>query len=397
MNRLISMLLAGAMLGLPVAAHADEVNLTFAGDQYTAGQNATVETAVAHDAFAAGYDVSLAAPVAGDAHLAGFNVGSTSDVAGDLYAAGFAITVTGKVGGDLTAFGNSVNLHSSAPVPGNARLGGQNVVVGSAVDGSALITAQNLTLDAPIAGDLQFLGEALSFGPAAKVTGKILIQGPKPIAVPESVASADRVTFQQVASPDYASEAGRTAETAVKGFWPAFWTMAMWWAVLLVIGAACIALLPRGVAAMHIVAEKRPFRNLSLGVLAFASVVGLVPVFALTLVGIFLLPFVLVFVFVACSLAYLAGVYFAGVQLAKAFMPVVSNARKLGVFAVAIIAAALIGMIPVAGWLASLAFVAFGFGVIAVVLMVRWSRKDAARLEPATPAAAPLAATPGAI
>jgi hypothetical protein len=396
MHRLISMLLAGAILGLPLVAHADEVNLTFGGDQYTAGQNATVETAVAHDAFAAGYDVSLTAPVSGDAHLAGFYVSSGSEVSGDLYAAGFSVTVTGNVGGDLTAFGNSVTLRPSAPVPGNVRAGGQSVVIGSPVSGSALITAQNLTLDTAISGDLRFLGEALSFGPNAKVAGKVLIQGPKELSVPASVASADRVSFQQVASPNYMSEAGKTAETVVKGFWPAFWTMAMWWAVLLAIGAAFIALMPRGVTAMQIVAEKRPFRDLGLGVLAFASVVGLVPVFALTLVGIFLLPFVLVFVFVSSSLAYLAGVYFAGLRLAKAFMPVVSNTQKLGVLAVAIIAAALIGMIPVAGWLASLAFVAFGFGAIAMVLMVRWSRKDAMRLESQAPAA-PVAAVPGAI
>jgi hypothetical protein len=393
MNRLVSILVAGALLGLPLAASADEVNLAFGGDQYIAAQNAGIQTPVAHDAFAAGYDVSLSAPVSGDAHLGGFNVSSTSDVADDLYAAGFSVNVAGTVGGDLTAFGNSVTLRSTAPVPGNVRLVGQNVVLGSAVSGSALIAAENLNLDSAITGDLQFLGETLTFGPGAKVAGKVLIQGPKPIAVPETVASADRVTFEQIASPDYMSEAGKTAETVVKGFWPQFWSMAIWWGVLLVIGAGFIALMPRGLAAMQIVAEKRPFRNLGLGILAFASVIGLVPVFALTLVGIFLLPLVLVFVFVACSLAYLGGVYFAGVQLAKAFMLVASNLRRLGVLAASLIAAALIGMIPFAGWLASLAFVGFGFGVMAMVLMVRWSRKDAMRLQQGSPTAA----VPGAI
>lgn len=385
MNRLLTVFVAGALLGLPLAASADEVNLSFGGDQYTAGQTATIETAVPHDAFIAGYDVSLSAPVTGDAHLAGFNVATGADVTGDVYAGGFSVSIGSVVGGDVTAFGNSVILRSAAPVGGNARVGGQTVTIDTPVTGSALVTAQTLTLNAPISGDFNFLGETLTFGPNATVAGKVTIQAPKEIPVPASVASADRVTFKEVAAPNYMNEAGRTAETVVKGFWPQFWAMVGWWAILLVIGAAFIALLPRGVAAMQTIAEKRPFRNIGLGILAFASVVGLVPVVAITVIGIVLLPVVLIFAFVACSLAYLAGVYFAGLQLGRAFVRVETNLHRLAVLTVSIVVAALIGMIPFVGWLASLAFIAFGFGVIAVVLMVRWSRKDAARL--AAPAA----------
>ena len=37
-------------------------------------------------------------------------------------------------------------------------------------------------------------------------------------------------------------------------------------------------------------------------------------------------------------------------------------------------------MIPVAGWLLSLVLLVYGFGAMALVTMVRWSSKDAARL-----------------
>jgi hypothetical protein len=401
MNRFIPILLAGALVGLLASPSLGQqpdrdARLTFGGDQFTAGQQAVIDAPVAHDAFMAGYNVSLNAAVSGNAHLAGYHVNTNADVTGDIYAAGFAVTVGRTVGGDVTAMGNSVSLRTTAPVPGNARLAGANVSLASAVTGSALITAQTLTLDAPIAGDLAFYGENLIFGPGAKVGGTISIQAPKEIAVPATVASADRVTFTLLTSPDYMGEAGKTAENVVKGFWPVFWAAAMWWLLLLVVGAIFIALMPRGMAAMQTVSEKRPFRNFGLGILAFASVVGLVPVFAFTVIGLLLLPFVILFAVIACSLAYLTGLYFVGLRIARSFVAVETNAIRLTVLAGSLVVATLIGMIPVVGWFISLGLLTFGFGVIAVVLMVNWTTRDAARLHPGFPLAG-IPATPGAV
>jgi hypothetical protein len=75
-------------------------------------------------------------------------------------------------------------------------------------------------------------------------------------------------------------------------------------------------------------------------------------------------------------------------------MRIDANAQRLVVLAVSIVIAALIGMIPFAGWLVSLGFTTFGFGIVAMVLMVRWTRNDAVRLAPYgnTSPAAPTAA-----
>jgi hypothetical protein len=387
MKLALTVFIAGMLAGLPAASA--QQSFTIGGDQFTAGQNATIAAPVANDAFLAGYDVSLNAPVTGDAHVAGFNVTTGAGVDGDLYAAGFSVSVGSTLGGDLTTMGNTVTLRSPATMPGNARLLGQTVMVGSPIGGSLIATAQTLTLDAVVTGDFIFLGETLNFGTGAKVGGKLTIRAPRPIAVPESVASADRVVFEQVPMPDYMSEAGRTAEAAVKNVWPQVWAMIGWWVVLLAIGAAFIALMPKGVAALQTIAEKRPFRNLGVGLLAFASVIGLVPLVAITVIGIVLLPFVAIFIAIACSLAYLAGVYFTGTQIGKAFFRIDTNAQRLAVLAASIVIAALIGLIPFAGWLVSLGLTTFGFGVVAVVLMVRWSRDAAARLMTADAASAP--------
>lgn len=378
--------LAGALGSGP--ALADQVGLAFGGDTYAAGQTAAISDAVAHDAFLAGYSVTLSAPVNGNAHLAGYSVSSGAAVQGDVYAAGYSVAIDGTVGGDITAIGNTLLLRPTAPIPGNVRVAGAIVNLESAIQGSLLATAQTLTLNAPVTGDFSFYGETLTFGPAARVDGKVSIQAPKEIAVPASVASADRVSFQLLTSPDYASEAGKTAENIVKGFWFTVWAAAMWWLLLFVVGAACIALAPALVTQLQIVSATRPFRRLGLGVLTFASVVGLVPVAVMTLVGVLLVPFVLIFVVAACSLAYLAGVYFIGLRIATAVTPIETNGRRMVVLALSLVVGGLLTMVPFLGWFVTLVLLAFGFGIMAALTMASWSAGDSARLSGAAPAGA---------
>lgn len=389
--RTISRLLAIALLLFPgVALAQDGGRLTFGGDQFTAGQSAQVDAPVARDVFAAGYDVAVRAPVSGDVHLAGFNVSQVADATGDVYAAGFTVSVTGNVGGDVTAMGNTVSVASPQPVAGNLRIFGQTITVSSAVEGAALISGQTATLDSAVKGDLSFVGENLVFGPGARVDGKVTIRAPREIAVPTSVAAADRVAFEQMVAPDYAFEAGKTAEHAVRSIWPAVWGVGLWWLTLFVIGVLAITLLPRLTQSLESKGATRPFRRIAAGLVTFAAVVGLVPVLVLTIFGIFLVPFALVFVVLSCALAHLTGTYLVGVRVARALVSVESNLKRLGVLAVAIVVMGLLGTVPVLGWLLTLVVLCFGFGAIAALILGRLAASD-------RPVVAAVAQTPEAI
>ncbi|HEY9011620.1 MAG TPA: hypothetical protein VIN06_11425 [Devosia sp.] len=382
----VRLLLPFIILAGADAVLADEARLSFGGDQYVAGQAAGVASPVERDAFVAGYDVRLGSPVTGDAHLAGFNVSTDAPVGGDLYAAGSSVNVTNTVGGDVTAFGNTIAVRPDASVAGNTRLAGASVTLSAPINGSALITAQTLTLDAPVAGDLNFFGENIVFGPAAKIAGKVIIQAPKEIAVPATVAQPNQVTFTQLVAPDYAGEAGKTAEHVVKSAWPFVWATGAWWLVLCVVGLLFITLGGRTTAALEAASEPRSLRTFGLGVLGFAATIGLVPVFALTMIGIFLLPFVLVFVVLACALAYLFGTYLLGRRVAKAMIPVDTNLKRVGVLVVSVVLAGLVGMVPFIGWLATLALLAFGFGALARISVLR---RGGTELDPTSPSPLP--------
>ena len=380
MRHSIPILVLAAVSLVCAAARGEEASFGFGGDQFSGGQVVTIAEPVEHDAFAIGNDVSLAGPVSGDAHLAGYDVDVGAEVTGDVYATGFSVNASARIGGDLTAAGNSVTVTQGAPVGGNARLAASTVTLSAPVTGAALITAQTLTLDAPVSGDLRFYGENLNFGPNARVDGQLQIHAPREMNVPASVAPADRVAFELLREPDYVGEAGKSATNVIARFWPMFWMMTAWWLVLVVVGAAFIALLPRAVIAMQAASRRHPFRRLGLGFLAFAAVLGLVPALAFTVIGLLLVPFVLVFAVIACSLAYLAGVFFIGLRIATAFVRTDTNLRRLAVLAAALVAAALAGMIPFLGWLITLVIVLFGFGIAATAIMRRAPAPDAAPL-----------------
>lgn len=386
MKSIFSALVALAFVTVSASAQDGPPSLSFGGDQFVGGQNVSIAGPVDRDAFMAGNDVTLTGPVGGDAHLAGFDVNASAPVTGNIYAIGYSVEVTASVGGDLTAAGNNVSVRANAPVSGNARVAAQSVSIAAPVNGAALITAQTLNLDAPIAGDLRFYGERIEFGSGAQVAGTVEIFAPNAIDVPASVAAADRVTFTQFTSPDYVQEAGKTAaETVVRRFWPALWAAALGWLVLFVIGVALIAFAPRWLERLRVVSERRPFRNFGMGVLALAALLGLIPLVAITIIGLLVVPVLLVLIGILCVLGYLLGTYFVGVRIASAFTQVTTNVTRAVVLAASLVIAGLLAMVPVIGWLLSLILVIFGLGVMSVVLMVRWSARDAERLHDTAP------------
>jgi len=386
--RIIAWALTGLLL-FPAAARADQQNLQFGGDSYAAGDLLSVTQPTAHDAFLAGRDVTLSAPVADTAHLAGFNVVSTTDIGGSVYAVGYSVSIGGTVKGDVTAAGNSVSLNTTAPLPGSARLLGQTIRVDSEVDGAMLILGQNAVLNQPVKGDFNFFGESLTFGPSARIDGQVLIHAPRPITVPASVASQDRVVYTEMkSSPAPTDVAQNAVATVTKGIWLGLWGAALWSLLMVVVGALFIAFAPRLVAKYEALSARRPMRRIGLGILAFAAIIGLVPVVALTLVGLLVVPVLLIVAAIGWALAYLTGAYLVGYQLGSRMTRIDSVLKRIGVLAVSLAIAGLLSMIPFIGWLITLLLVVFGYGIITALIMTRWNDGDHA-VPPMVPAGSP--------
>jgi hypothetical protein len=351
-------------------AMADTDEMTLGGDVYVGGSGTTA-TAAARDLFVAGGTVTARGSAAGDGHFAGFDVGVETEVAGDVYAAGGAVTIRAAVGEDVTAMGMSVSLADSAGVGGNARLMGGSVVIEGPVAGALLATGGEVVIDAEIAGDVRVAAGELRFGPRARIGGRLDYAGPEELAIPATVIDPARVTFTRAAHMERMAEASREwggrEYPELPGAKAAFGFLVITIGFFVVLAAVALALAPDRVEAMRREALARPGVALLGGVVGLATVFGLVPVAAMTIVGIPLLPVVLLAALILWTLGYAFGVYVVALRVWTMMggeEP--AMAGRLGIYAAGLLVVALLNVVPFAGWALNFTLVLFGIGALAV-------------------------------
>ncbi len=364
MKTLIGVLVPLLAVASPALAD-DTERFSFGGDQYVAGQTATISNGVAHDAFAVGFNVNLTAPVAGDAHVAGFSVTVSGPVTDNVYAVGNTVSISGTVGRDVTAFGNVVTLTGNGPIGGNLRTAAASVTLDRPVDGSAMIAGAGISINAPIAGDLFLSGENVTFGDSAKVDGTIDIRGTREIEVPASVAPADRVSFTRIEQKDMASDVTGMVEHAATGS-RSGWIGAVFGALAIIIyGAVLLALFPRRTEIGFLTAMAKPWKSLLFGILAASAYIGLIPVLMAMLIGIPLVPFAVVLLILAALTGYVAGTYFVADRVLGAFSYDTDTLwKRIGALVIGLVAVWILAIIPFLGWLLQFGLGLFGLGAL---------------------------------
>ena len=361
-----------AAVALTQAEAADVVG----GDVFDAGADAIITGSPARDAFAAGFSATLDGTIAGDGHAAGFDVDLGGSVGADLYAAGASVSVASSVGEDLTASGFSVRLRASGSVEGNARLMGGSVRVDGPVGGSLMATGGTIALNAPVGGDVRMTAGDIDFGDDARIGGTLVYAAPEEIDIPESVIAADRVRYVQITSFEGFDGLRDMMEDRQRMFWPSFFAIAgafvVTLAFLIVVAAVFMAFLPRRVDQAFGLANGKPGLSLLAGFLAMALLFGLVPVSAMTLIGVPFVPIVVLLIAASWIAAYLLGAYTASMRLAGAFgVDASSNVAKLVVLTVGLIVLAILNFVPFIGWLINFAIMLLGLGAIALMLIGR--------------------------
>lgn len=388
------------LAALPLAAAAQTVSHSNGTDTFVADPSAALELAAPGDIFVTGGNVTLRGAARGDAHVAGFDLDVDGPVGGDLYAAGVNVALRAPVAEDATIAGWSVRLDADGSVAGNARLVGGTIVVDAPVTGALTVGGSDVTIDAAIGGDVWVTAESLQFGPRARIAGRLVYATVAPLAIPGDVIPADRVTFQPSALPDAMRDAREGLE---ERRWPAppgvlslISGGLLGVVFLLVAGGFFLALAPRLVEGTQAIAAARPGRSLLLGIGGLSLLLGLVPVLAITLIGLPLVPFAILLAVVGWVLGYLLGVYalvrrLAGNLGAQApaggaapAVPEASTplASRILLLAVGLIVAALLNFVPVLGWGINIAIVLLGLGAITARLLGRLSGRLGATMAP---------------
>ena len=372
------------------ASAGDRLNI--GGDAYVSGTSATLTEASPRDAFLSGFSATLSGWVEKDVTAAGFDVNIDAPVGSDVYAAGFSLNFSQPIGEDLTAAGFSIHVRDAASVAGNARLSAGSIVLDGPIAGSLVAAAGSLTLNNAVAGDTRLTVGKMDFGPAAKISGTLTYSAKAPIEIPASVISADRVHFEKLTMGNTAGTLGDTMVPGMKHLWPSFFAVlfaAIFGIAFLVVAAAVLfAFAPDSMERLKNDAAAAPVQSMVLGVLGLSASIGLVPVSAMTLIGIPLIPIAMLAIMALWITGYIVGAYALSMRVLASFREVpVTTAGRVVTLAVGLVIIALLNFIPFLGWIINLAVVFLGLGAIVGRLLRRLVLRDEPVLVPAGAAA----------
>ena len=357
-----------AAFGCVTAAGADPISTRNGTDTYFAGQQMNQAVNTVADTFIAARKVEVSGATGGDLHVSGLDVSVNTDTVGDLYAIGGTVVIRGAVAEDLTAAGFSLRTERGANTQGNARLMGNTVTVDGPIDGALSLMGRDVILNAAIRGDTRVLAQTLSFGPDAVVSGTLTYSTAEKMTVPSRVAPANRVVFEKVAGGRVWEEWDKMGEDMPA--LPTFASMMSGFVIsllfFLALGALMLGFMPKRLSKMRRSIAKAPGQTLMLGVIGLSILFGLVPIAALTIIGLPFVPIVLLAIIVVWTLGYALGAYSVAMRvwagLGGAADP--SNIARLLVFAAAILFVALLNFIPFVGWVANYTLVLLGIGAM---------------------------------
>jgi len=376
--RCLTKILASLALSA-TAAMADPQTLRNGDDLFLSGLSATETLTAPRDVLAAGAAVSLRGTVAADTHATGFDVEIEAATGGSVYAAGATVTLRGAIGHDLSATGFTVRTTPEAVTTGNARLSGGVLTIEGPVTGALTASGGEVVLNAAIGGDAVLAAGNLSFGPEARIGGTLRYFASAPVAIPASVIAADRVTFVETRMTerlrDMRDMLGRDRFPEMPGFMSLFAGFLVTLGFLALVGAAFLAFLPKPVETLRQSALARPGLCLVAGFLGLACLFGLMPVSAMTIVGLPLVPFVLLVTLVLWTLAYLLAAYVLALRLLAALGGQAEPGLwgRVGALVAGVVVVALLNFVPFLGWMINLTLVLWGLGAMVLMLAGRFA------------------------
>ncbi len=323
-------------------------------DIYLAGGSVDVQATVEGDVVAAGGSVSVAENVRGDAMIAGGNVMLRGRINDDVRAAGGTVTVDATIGDDaLIAAGNLV-IAPSTTIGGRAWLAGGDLEIGGRIGRELRAAGGHIVIAGEIRGDAEVVGERIEVRPTAVIHGSLRYM------------SAEEATIDPAAkiAGGIVRLSGKPREMAPAAAGVRLGVLVS----LAVTGAVVILLFPVAAPAAAATIGAAPWKSLGLGLAVLAATPLLVLLLFVTLIGVWLALTLLALYLVALLLGHLTGVlWLAGWGLGKVrrARPLTTGWRILA-FVLALIALALIGLVPVLGGLIALALLLAGLGALSL-------------------------------
>ena len=323
---------------------------------YMSGEDLLSEAGISDSVYAAGRTIELLGAVGGNVHAAGMDVRVAGPVAGDAKLTGYDVELKASLGGDLLVSGFRIAI--DAPVAGYALLSGRNIDINSVIN-----------------GDLSVYGKNVSFGPEARVLGKLLIheRDPGSVQVPDYVADLSQIERR--------SWRDHRRGNDFFDFFGAFAAFIGWIVFITLLATVVAVLAPNYLIALRTQLKAAPFKTLGYGCFGLSAALGSVIVLGLTFIGAVLIPLVVLVVMLSLLAAYALVAYWLG-ELAWSAVrknQAQSLVQRLLAALVGAVLISILGLIPVLGWIAVFVLILMALGVFTTKIMgVRLFVKEAA-------------------
>lgn len=355
-------MLCGAMATAAVAQQAGptvSIDSSVTEDQYLAGGNVTIRAQAAGDVTAAGGKILVDGQIGGDVTAAGGAIDLLGRVLDDARLAGGMLTIGAKVDGDLVAAGGSVSVLRDSMISGRAWLGGGRVEVLGRIGRELKAAGGEVLIDGVVDGDVHVVGRQIRIGPAARIAGNLTYTSRREALI-DSGARIDgmvkRLPATKTMMPSFAVAAG------VMG--------GLWLVGLIVTGTALVLIFPAATTRLTQTIQQNSGQCALVGFALLAAV----PVAALiSLMMLVAVPFGLALIalyLTALLAAYLTGALWLG-ERALSWLGGGRSGRRwwrAGFLTITLILLALIGWVPILGWLIVLAIVVLGLGGLGLQL-----------------------------
>ncbi|HEX7126256.1 MAG TPA: hypothetical protein VF406_10880, partial [Thermodesulfobacteriota bacterium] len=293
------------------------------------------------------------------------------EIGDDVRAAGGELRLGGRLGGDLIAAGGRVTVTPETRVAGRSRVAGGEVDVGGRHGRGIEIYGGHVRLSGETPGNVEVVADVLEVLPGARVGGTLFhatrseprIDPAAELAAVEAMPPADWRVEAMGRLEAWRASGGEVLGIVGSLSWLVFWLS------LLVTGVVALAALPRGTLAAARTVTSDPGKSLGLGFVALVVAPMLALVLLLTVVGVWLGLAVLALYPIALLGGLVVGIAWLGDLVARAVSgPDPSRLTEVAGYAVAVLLAAVAGLVPVlGGWVLFLAVVV-GLGAIVVAL-----------------------------
>ncbi len=332
------------------------------GDLYIAGSDITINGTINGDVWAAGRSITINGTVNGAVTIAGQYISLNGPVARSARMAGQTLVINSKIGTDLVAVGSTIDISTTSTIGTDLLIGCASANIAGQINRNIKGGAEDITISGTVGGNVKLEVNKLTITSTANIKGNLDYTSDNEAAVQSGGQVAGKITHS-MPEPDRRGETkGLLPWVAAAGVAGIIMGKILAFLMILVIAVILIFTLRYRIVTMADSIKSSPWTTLGWGaLLLFVTPIAAIIV-CITLIG---LPLGLIALAIWGIGIYLSQIPVAlciGRLILGRFRNVQSEGILVGAVSLGLVILLLLRLIPVVGFLVSLATILFGMG-----------------------------------